>query len=88
MPRNRKGIKRNNQNLRAQIDVLNAKVAQLQFELQHRRANNDDNRTGVREKIDVISAEVVDSNPYSRLMALQRMGVVENYAQCVVTPPL
>ena len=26
-----------------------------------------------------MSAEVVDSNPYSRLMALQRMGVVENY---------
>lgn len=26
-----------------------------------------------------MSSEVVDSNPYSRLMALQRMGVVENY---------
>ncbi|KAF8686230.1 hypothetical protein HU200_043612 [Digitaria exilis] len=26
-----------------------------------------------------MSADVVDSNPYSRLMALQRMGVVENY---------
>lgn len=26
-----------------------------------------------------MSAEVVDSNPYSRLMALQRMGIVENY---------
>ncbi|KDD71981.1 ThiF family protein, partial [Helicosporidium sp. ATCC 50920] len=26
-----------------------------------------------------MSAEVVDSNPYSRLMALQRMGVVEDY---------
>lgn len=24
-------------------------------------------------------AEVVDSNPYSRLMALQRMGIVDNY---------
>lgn len=32
-----------------------------------------------RDKISVMSAEVVDSNPYSRLMALQRMGVVENY---------
>jgi ubiquitin-like modifier-activating enzyme 5 len=28
-----------------------------------------------------MSAEVVDSNPYSRLMALQRMGVVDNYEQ-------
>uniref|UniRef100_A0A2P2JK31 Ubiquitin-like modifier-activating enzyme 5 n=1 Tax=Rhizophora mucronata TaxID=61149 RepID=A0A2P2JK31_RHIMU len=26
-----------------------------------------------------MSAEVVDSNPYSRLMALQRMGIVANY---------
>lgn len=32
-----------------------------------------------RDKISVMSDEVVDSNPYSRLMALQRMGVVENY---------
>ncbi|KAL6899092.1 hypothetical protein ACP4OV_005750 [Aristida adscensionis] len=32
-----------------------------------------------RSKIKDMSAEVVDSNPYSRLMALQRMGVVENY---------
>uniref|UniRef100_A0A061QMJ4 Ubiquitin-like modifier-activating enzyme 5 n=1 Tax=Tetraselmis sp. GSL018 TaxID=582737 RepID=A0A061QMJ4_9CHLO len=32
-----------------------------------------------RAKIDRMSAEVVDSNPYSRLMALQRMGIVENY---------
>jgi ubiquitin-like modifier-activating enzyme 5 len=28
-----------------------------------------------------MSAEVVDSNPYSRLMALQRMGVVKDYAR-------
>lgn len=26
-----------------------------------------------------MNAEVVDSNPYSRLMALQRMGIVNNY---------
>jgi hypothetical protein len=26
-----------------------------------------------------MSAGVVDSNPYSRLMALQRMGIVDNY---------
>jgi hypothetical protein len=35
--------------------------------------------TSARPKIDVMSSEVVDSNPYSRLMALKRMGVVENY---------
>uniref|UniRef100_A0A2N9I9E3 Ubiquitin-like modifier-activating enzyme 5 n=1 Tax=Fagus sylvatica TaxID=28930 RepID=A0A2N9I9E3_FAGSY len=32
-----------------------------------------------RFKVQDMSAEVVDSNPYSRLMALQRMGIVENY---------
>ena len=35
--------------------------------------------SGKREKIHKMSAEVVDSNPYSRLMALQRMGIVEEY---------
>uniref|UniRef100_A0A336M2R0 Ubiquitin-like modifier-activating enzyme 5 n=1 Tax=Culicoides sonorensis TaxID=179676 RepID=A0A336M2R0_CULSO len=35
--------------------------------------------SGKREKIEKMSAEVVDSNPYSRLMALQRMGIVQNY---------
>jgi len=32
-----------------------------------------------REKIAVISSEVKDTNPYSRLMALKRMGIVDNY---------
>ncbi|KAF6150089.1 hypothetical protein GIB67_002871 [Kingdonia uniflora] len=32
-----------------------------------------------RSKVQDMSAEVIDSNPYSRLMALQRMGIVENY---------
>ncbi|KAL6175043.1 hypothetical protein ACLB2K_051686 [Fragaria x ananassa] len=32
-----------------------------------------------RSKVQDMSAEVVDSNPYSRLMALQRMGIVKNY---------
>ena len=32
-----------------------------------------------RDKIATMSSEVVDSNPYSRLMALKRMGIVENY---------
>ena len=30
---------------------------------------------------DEMSAEVIDSNPYSRLMALQRMGIVTEYKQ-------
>jgi len=32
-----------------------------------------------RGKIVEMSSEVVDSNPYSRLMALKRMGIVDNY---------
>ncbi|CAD6198332.1 unnamed protein product [Caenorhabditis auriculariae] len=32
-----------------------------------------------RAKIEKLSGEVVDSNPYSRLMALQRMGIVKDY---------
>lgn len=32
-----------------------------------------------REKIEKMSDKVEDSNPYSRLMALQKMGVVEDY---------
>lgn len=32
-----------------------------------------------RAKISEMSAEVNDMNPYSRLMALKRMGIVENY---------
>ncbi|GAM21570.1 hypothetical protein SAMD00019534_047450, partial [Acytostelium subglobosum LB1] len=32
-----------------------------------------------RAKIEKLSAEVVDSNPYSRLMALKKMGIVNNY---------
>ncbi|GAY61245.1 ubiquitin-like modifier-activating enzyme 5 [Citrus sinensis] len=35
--------------------------------------------TARRSKVKDMSSEVVDSNPYSRLMALQRMGIVENY---------
>jgi len=34
---------------------------------------------GARDKIETMSAEVTDENPYSRLMALQRMGIVKNY---------
>lgn len=32
-----------------------------------------------RKRIDKMSDEVVDSNPYSRLMALKRMNIVQNY---------
>lgn len=43
-----------------------------------------------RERIAHMSGEVVDSNPYSRLMALQRMGIVKDYERIrekTVRPP-
>ncbi|CAH8584933.1 unnamed protein product [Dicrocoelium dendriticum] len=71
MPSNSKALRQTNRNLRSEIEVLKAELTHMRSELSATRV--------MRPKIDQISAEVVDSNPYSRLMALQRMGVVENY---------
>lgn len=40
---------------------------------------SDTGSGSVRARIETMSSEVKDDNPYSRLMALKRMGVVENY---------
>ncbi|CAL8082917.1 unnamed protein product [Calicophoron daubneyi] len=72
MPSNAKNRRQTIRNLRAEIEVLKARVVQMESDFSSTHQ--------VRKKIDSISAEVVDSNPYSRLMALQRMGIVENYA--------
>ncbi|XP_050422016.1 ubiquitin-like modifier-activating enzyme 5 [Adelges cooleyi] len=45
------------------------------IELTETSQSNNETEHTIRE----MSAEVVDSNPYSRLMALQRMGIVKNY---------
>lgn len=55
----------------ASIDKLQVHVEHLTNLAQYAPAR--------RSKVKDMSAEVVDSNPYSRLMALQRMGIVENY---------
>lgn len=57
------------------VEELKQRIADLEAKLA--RVSQD----GVpkREKIDNMSSEVVDSNPYSRLMALKRMGIVNNY---------
>eukprot|EP00911_Craspedida_sp_UC1_P002724 UC1_evm1s2000 len=55
----------------SEIETLKARVAELESQLGTSHQP--------RAKIDKLSAEVVDSNPYSRLMALQRMKIVENY---------
>ncbi|XP_017486305.1 PREDICTED: ubiquitin-like modifier-activating enzyme 5 [Rhagoletis zephyria] len=59
------------------IEKLQAKIAELKLkvELEHQRNASK----AARERIEKMSAEVVDSNPYSRLMALQRMGIVKEY---------
>lgn len=47
------------------------------WDLENEVKSKDNKRA--RDKISVMSSEVIDSNPYSRLMALKRMGIVDNY---------
>nr|CAG4649385.1 EOG090X07G2 [Scapholeberis mucronata] len=54
------------------------KAAELEEELLEQKGRNEV-PTVARQRIEQMSSEVVDSNPYSRLMALKRMGIVENY---------
>lgn len=56
------------------VDELKARIAELEQKLESVSAS-----PGGRGKIAAMSGEVVDTNPYSRLMALKRMGIVENY---------
>jgi len=42
-------------------------------------AANGDDASNPRAKVTELSEKVVDTNPYSRLMALKKMGVVPNY---------
>ncbi|XP_035228561.1 ubiquitin-like modifier-activating enzyme 5 [Stegodyphus dumicola] len=57
-------------------EKLKMRIEELEKEIQLEKSKNE---CKGREKIHEISAEVVDSNPYSRLMALKRMGIVKNY---------
>ena len=57
--------------LKQRIKELEEEVALLKS---HEKVNQP-----ARGKVEKMSAEVVDSNPYSRLMALKRMGIVDNY---------
>lgn len=57
---------------------LEKRVAELEAALAATNGGESEGG-GVREKIPTMSSEVVDSNPYSRLMALKRMGIVDNY---------
>jgi len=57
------------------VEELKRRITELESELSTAKRNAG----GKREKIAEMSSEVVDSNPYSRLMALKLMGIVNNY---------
>ncbi|RHY32164.1 hypothetical protein DYB32_002811 [Aphanomyces invadans] len=59
-----------------EVVMLKAKVAALEARLRDVEGKKN---AASRVQLASMSAEVVDSNPYSRLMALKRMGVVPNY---------
>ncbi|KAM6223148.1 ubiquitin-like modifier-activating enzyme 5 [Rhynchocyon petersi] len=64
------------------VEQLQQRVRELELELaqeRSRRALGGGDGGGGRARIEKMSSEVVDSNPYSRLMALKRMGIVNDY---------
>ncbi|KNA09194.1 hypothetical protein SOVF_155830 [Spinacia oleracea] len=64
---------------RSSIDPsLHNSIDQLRLRVEH-LASLAESAPVQRSKVKDMSAEVIDSNPYSRLMALQRMGIVANY---------
>ena len=58
------------------LEELHRRVKEFEEKLLEAQRKN---ASTAREKIEHMSSEVVDSNPYSRLMALKRMGIVDNY---------
>lgn len=63
------------------VEELQKKVKELESLVEELRAKGASGGGPSRQKIEQMSAEVVDANPYSRLMALQRMGIVKNYEE-------
>uniref|UniRef100_A0A8C2IX02 Ubiquitin-like modifier-activating enzyme 5 n=1 Tax=Cyprinus carpio TaxID=7962 RepID=A0A8C2IX02_CYPCA len=61
------------------VEELKLRIRELENELIKSKQKQSDAEHHLRPKIDKMSAEVVDSNPYSRLMALKRMGIVQDY---------
>lgn len=57
------------------VELLERRVRELERELELARGG----RASARARIETMSPEVTDSNPYSRLMALKRMGIVKDY---------
>ncbi|XP_035405722.1 ubiquitin-like modifier-activating enzyme 5 isoform X2 [Cygnus atratus] len=59
----------------AEVLRLQRRLRELEEELARERGG----RQAPRARIEAMSAEVTDTNPYSRLMALKRMGIVKDY---------
>ncbi|XP_076757922.1 ubiquitin-like activating enzyme 5 [Xylocopa sonorina] len=59
-----------------EINELRQRIKEVESKLLEEQRKN---KLITREKIEHMSSEVTDSNPYSRLMALKRMGIVDNY---------
>uniref|UniRef100_A0A7S3EST2 Ubiquitin-like modifier-activating enzyme 5 n=1 Tax=Haptolina ericina TaxID=156174 RepID=A0A7S3EST2_9EUKA len=71
-------IKTTTSDLRGQVGRIQNQVKEIQ-EVVRMYSSTTGPRRVRRQKVDVMSAEVSESNPYSRLMALKSMGVVKNF---------
>ncbi|KAI0989971.1 hypothetical protein GJ496_000937 [Pomphorhynchus laevis] len=60
---------------------IQQKMNMLEVLMNKHGSNKESDKKVKREKILCISDQVTDSNPYSRLMALQKMGIVSNYRE-------
>lgn len=69
------------ENERQALDLLRLKLMEA-----NKMATEGDEVVSIKQHVRApMSSEVVDSNPYSRLMALQKMGVVKDYQVCPTT---
>jgi len=71
-------IKVTTSDLRSQVGRIQNQVKEIQ-EVVRMYSSTTGPRRVRRQKAEVMSSEPVDTNPYSRLMALKSMGVVKNY---------
>merc|ERR1719197_915289 len=71
-------IKVTTSDLRSQVGRIQNQVKEIQ-EVVRMYSSTTGPRRVRRQKSEVMSMEAVDTNPYSRLMALKTMGVVKNY---------
>ena len=58
---------------------LKERIGELERELSEPAYGDMAQSTVFRPKIAEMSSEVRDDNPYSRLMALKKMGIVQDY---------